>query len=109
MLLNTYTHSHAICTITISFYQSQGAVFCIYFIENFTVEAIVVVNKGVMCAESQSDLERLQRQVEKAKTLVRQSGIKVEELETSMRDLCELKGRFILFPRNLKKNSRGLK
>jgi hypothetical protein len=62
-----------------------------------------------MCAESQSDLERLQRQVEKAKTLVRQSGIKVEELEASMRDICELKGRFILFPRNLKKNSSGLK
>jgi hypothetical protein len=56
-----------------------------------------------MGAESQSDLERLQRQVEKAKTLVRQSGIKVEELEASMRGVCEVKKRFVLFPRNLKK------
>jgi hypothetical protein len=69
----------------------------------------VIENKGVMSAESQRDLERLQRRVEKSKKLVHQSAIKVEELEASMRDICELKGRFILFPRNLKKNSDGLK
>jgi hypothetical protein len=56
-----------------------------------------------MSAESQSDLERLQRQVEKEKTLVHRSGIKVEELEASMRGSCKLKDRFILFPRNIKK------
>ena len=72
--------------------------------ENFTVEVIVIQDKGVMRAESENDLERLQRQVEKAKTLVHKSGIKVEELEASMRDIRDSKERFVLFPRNLKSN-----
>jgi hypothetical protein len=58
-----------------------------------------------MRAESESDLERLQRQVEKAKALVHQSGIKVEELEATMRGIGDFKNRFILFPRNIKRNS----
>jgi hypothetical protein len=58
-----------------------------------------------MRAEIESDLERLQRQVEKAKTLVHQSGIKVEQLEASMRGICDFKKRFILLTRNIKKNS----
>lgn len=75
--------------------------------EKFAFEFIVVVDKGVMRAEYEIDLERLQRQVEKAKTLVRQSGIKVEELEASMRGMGDLKERFILFPRNIKSNPPG--
>jgi hypothetical protein len=74
-------------------------------VENFAVEAIVTVDKGVMCPESQNDLERLQRQVEKAKTLIHQSGIKVEELETSVRNIGDFKDRFVLFTRNIKRNS----
>jgi hypothetical protein len=62
-----------------------------------------------MSAESEHDLERLQRQVEKSKKLVHQSAIKVEELEASMRVSCDLKDRFILFPRDLKNNSGGQK
>jgi hypothetical protein len=78
-------------------------------VENFTVEAIVIENKGVMRAESENDLERLQRQVETAKKLVHQSGIKVEELEASIRSSCDLNERFVIFPRKIKRNSSGLK
>lgn len=48
----------------------------------------------------ESELERLQRQVEKAKALVQQSGIKVEELEASMHEIYRFKDRVTLFPRN---------
>ena len=76
----------------------------IFFVENITVQAIVIEDKGVMRTESESDLERLQRQVEKSKTLVHQSAIKVEELEASMRSIGDLKDRFIVFPRNKKRD-----
>jgi hypothetical protein len=60
-----------------------------------------------MCAENENDLERLQRQVEKAKRLIHQSGIKVEELGASINNICDLNGRFVIFPRNIKRDSTG--
>ena len=48
----------------------------------------------------ESELERLQRQVEKEKALVHQSGIKVEELEASMHDIYRFKDRLTVFPRS---------
>ena len=51
-----------------------------------------------------SDLERLRRQVEKSKILVRQSEMKVEELEASIRDIYNFKDRLVIFPRRAKPN-----
>lgn len=51
----------------------------------------------------ETELERLQRQVEKAKALVHQSGMKAEELEASVREIHNISERVILFPRNGKK------
>lgn len=48
----------------------------------------------------ESELERLQRQVEKSKSLVQQSGVKVEELEASMREFYRFKDRLTVFRRN---------
>jgi hypothetical protein len=48
----------------------------------------------------ETELERLQRQVEKSKAMVHQSGIKVEELEASMHDIYRFKDRLTVFPRN---------
>jgi len=46
------------------------------------------------------DLERLQRQVENSKVLVRQSEVKVEELEASMREIYNFKDRLVIFSRD---------
>jgi hypothetical protein len=58
-----------------------------------------------MSTENKSDLERLQRQVERAKKLIHQSEKKVEELGASISNICDLKDRFVIFPRNMKRNS----
>ena len=64
--------------------------------------ATVLIN-GVMSNES--DLDRLRLQVEKAKILVRQSEMKVEELEASVRDIYNFKDRLVIFPRRAKANA----
>ena len=51
----------------------------------------------------ESELERLQRQVERAKTLIHQSGIKVEELEASVNEIYRFKDRITMFPRRKQK------
>lgn len=51
----------------------------------------------------ESELERLQRQVERAKTLIHQSGIKVEELEASVNEIYRFKDRLTMFPRRKQK------
>lgn len=51
----------------------------------------------------ESELERLQRQVEKARMLIRQSGIKVEELEASVNQIYNFTERLVLSPRNGKR------
>ena len=51
----------------------------------------------------ETELERLQRQVERAKTLIHQSGIKVEELEASVNEIYRFKDRLTMFPRNGKR------
>lgn len=63
--------------------------------------ATVLIN-GVMSNES--DLERLRRQVEKSRILVRQSEMKVEELEATVRDTYNFKNRLVIFPRRAKAN-----
>lgn len=52
----------------------------------------------------ESDLDRLRRQVEKSKILVRQSEMKVEELEASIRDIYNFRDRLVIFPRPAKAN-----
>lgn len=47
----------------------------------------------------ESDLERLQRQVARAKALVRETAIKVEELGASVEEMYSFKERLIMFPR----------
>ena len=51
----------------------------------------------------QTELERLHRQVEKARTLVRQSEMKVHDLEASVREIYNFTERLVLFPRNGKR------
>ncbi|MGH7940839.1 MAG: hypothetical protein ACREFR_07210 [Limisphaerales bacterium] len=45
----------------------------------------------------ESDLERLQRRVEKSKVLLHQSEMKVEELEASIRKIDSFKDRVFIF------------
>jgi hypothetical protein len=53
--------------------------------------------KGDM--RNQKDMKRLQRQVAKAKALVRQTAMKVEELEASVEEIYSFKERIVMFPR----------
>ncbi len=62
----------------------------------------IVSGQGVM--RDESDLDRLRRQVEKSKILVRQSEMKVEELEATVRDIYNFKDRLVIFPRRAKAN-----
>ncbi|HEV2329893.1 MAG TPA: hypothetical protein VGY56_14020 [Verrucomicrobiae bacterium] len=48
----------------------------------------------------ETDIERLERQVAMAKELVRQTAIKVEELEASVEEIYSFKERIIIFPRH---------
>jgi hypothetical protein len=71
--------------------------------ESFKVEVIVTLDKGVM--RNETDLEQLQQRVEKAKTLVHQSGIKVKKLEASMRYTRNFKDELIAYQQKVKSNS----
>jgi len=51
----------------------------------------------------QTELERLQRQVERARSLVSQSELKVKDLETSVREIYNFAERIVFFPRNGKR------
>jgi hypothetical protein len=73
------------------------------FVESFKVEVIVTLDKGVM--RNETDLEQLQQRVEKAKTLVHQSGIKVEELEASIRYSRNFKDDLIIYQQKVKSDS----
>ncbi|HEY1790667.1 MAG TPA: hypothetical protein VGJ73_21135 [Verrucomicrobiae bacterium] len=46
----------------------------------------------------EKDLERLQSQVAKTKEMVRQTAVKVEELEASAEEIYHFKERLIVFP-----------
>lgn len=48
----------------------------------------------------ESEIKRLQRQLAKAKALVRQTVIKVEDLEASVDETYRFSERIVLFPRN---------
>jgi len=49
---------------------------------------------------SRQEIERLERQVQKAKKLVHESELKVEELEASIKGIYDFKSRTFLFHRN---------
>jgi hypothetical protein len=53
--------------------------------------------QGVMRQES--DLKRLKRQLAKAKALVQQTAIKVEDLEASVEETYRFSERVVVFPR----------
>ena len=55
---------------------------------------------GVM--RDETDLERLQRQVAKAKELVRRTATKAEELKASVEEVYHFEKRLIMFPRHRK-------
>jgi hypothetical protein len=49
--------------------------------------------------DDETDLQRLQRQVARAKALVRHTAMKVEELEVSVEEIYHFKERVVMFPR----------
>ena len=53
--------------------------------------------QGVMRQEN--DLKQLKRQLAKAKALVRQTAIKVEDLEASVEETYRFSERIVVFPR----------
>jgi hypothetical protein len=48
---------------------------------------------------NQKDIKQLERQVAKAKELVRRTAVKVEELEASVEEIYSFKERITMFPR----------
>jgi hypothetical protein len=48
----------------------------------------------------ESDIKQLERQVARAKELVRQTAAKVEELEASVEEIYSFKERIVIFPRD---------
>lgn len=48
----------------------------------------------------ESDIEKLQREVEKAEALIRQTIAKVERIEASIDDSDRFKDRLVIFPRH---------
>ncbi|HXC36140.1 MAG TPA: hypothetical protein VNV43_09720 [Candidatus Acidoferrales bacterium] len=48
----------------------------------------------------ETDIERLERQIAMAREMVRQTAIKVEELEASVEEIYSFKERIVMFPRH---------